>query len=106
MMYWFISLKQFQALKCETAMNDMYAYTTSYSLTSNTKSQIKLSYITHYAQVRNNTISSSYISIWRTPSWFSTLYQHVFFNMLFVYVRDSQTQGHDPNLGHKPSDGS
>jgi hypothetical protein len=87
-------------------MNDMYAYTTIYSLTYCTNRQIKLPHITHYTQVSNNTIIYSYIPIWPTTSWFSTLYQHVVFNMLFIVVRDSQTQGHDPNLGHKSGDGS
>jgi len=87
-------------------MNDMYAYTTIYSLTHCTNRQIKRPHITHYEEVRNNTITSSYIPIWPSTSWFSTLNQHIFFNMLFVEVRDSQTQGHEPNLGHKPSDGS
>lgn len=87
-------------------MNDMYAYTTIYSLTYHTNRQIKLPHITHYAQVSNNTIISSSITIWPTTSWFSTLYQHVLFNTLFVEVRDSQTQGQDLNLGHKSCDGS
>lgn len=88
-------------------MNDMYAHTTIYSLTYCTNRQIKLPHITPYAQVSNNTNISSYIPIWPTASWFSTLYQHVFFNMLFVEVRDSQTHSHDPTwvtslvMGHK-----
>jgi len=84
----------------------MYAYTTIYFLTYCTNHKIKLPHITHYEQVSNNTIISSYIPIWSSTSWFSTLNQHTFFNMLFVEVSDSQTQSHEPNLGHKPSDGS
>jgi hypothetical protein len=59
----FISLKLFQALKCTTAMNNMYTYTTIYSLTYSTNRQIKLSHVTHDAQVRNKTTISSYTPI-------------------------------------------
>jgi hypothetical protein len=66
MMYCFISHKLLQALKCRTAMNNTYTYTTIYSLTYSTNCQIKGSHITHEAQVRNKTTVSSYTPILRT----------------------------------------